>query len=98
MAHENVVSRDRAPADGRLPVRSTESQLELGDHEVEDPVEDLVLASDVVVDRHGLDAELLREFAHAECLEPALIGDADRGAHDPIPAQRGPGLRAPFYA
>ena len=44
-----------------------------------------LLAGDVVVERHRLDAELVGELAHRQRLEPAAVGEGDRG----------PGARAP---
>ena len=42
---------------------------------------------DVVVERHRLHAELLGELAHAERLDPALVGEGDGGAQDPLSAE-----------
>src|SRR5437773_11633979 len=94
MTHENVVSRDRAPPDGRLPVGTAGGQFELRDDDVEDPIEDLVLVGDVVVDGHCLDAELLREPPHAERLDPALVCDLNRGAQHPVLVQADSWLRS----
>ena len=45
---------------------------------------------DVVVERHGLDAERGAELAHAERLEPVLVDDRHRGGDDPLAAERDP--------
>src|SRR6185295_17901058 len=67
--------------------------LDLARHRVDDPVQEVVLVGHVVVERHRLDAELLTELAHAERLEPALVGERDRRAQDPLPPEGDPRLR-----
>ena len=59
---------------------------------VDDPVEDVVLVRDVVVERHRLDAELLAELAHRQRLDPACVGEREGGAQHALPGQRGSGL------
>ncbi len=66
--------------------------LDLGEHQLGDPVHDVVLVLDVVVERHRLDAELLAELAHGERLDPACVGEGERGAQHPLSGQRDPGL------
>ena len=89
MLKEHLVRRDHAPAHGRLPVVSVGSKVDLGRDEVDDAVDDLVLRGDVVVERHRLDAELLRDLPHAHRLDPAFVGELHRGAQDALFAQRG---------
>ena len=61
--------------------------VDLADHDVDDAVQNVVLVLDVVVERHRLDAERLGELAHAERVDPAAIGQVDRGAQDAFPGQ-----------
>jgi hypothetical protein len=88
MPHEHLVGRDHAPAHGSLPVVAVRRQVDLGRDEVDDAVDDLVLPRNVVVERHRLDSELLRDLPHAHRLDPALVGELHRGAQHAIPAQR----------
>jgi hypothetical protein len=44
---------------GCLPIVSGRRRFDLAGDELEDAVHDVVLVRDVVVERHGLDAELL---------------------------------------
>ena len=55
---------------------------------LDDPIEDLVLVRDVVVERHRLDAELAGEPSHAERVDPTIVGERDRGVEHARPAQR----------
>ena len=71
-----------------LPVGADRRQLDLAEDEVDDAVQDPLLVGEVVVERHRLDAERLTELAHAERLEPALIGELQRGLEHPLPGQR----------
>jgi hypothetical protein len=52
-------------------------------HELDDPVEQAVLALGVVVDRHRIDAQLRAEPAHRERVEALAIDEAERGLQDP---------------
>ena len=79
-------------ANGRLPVHSPRSVLDLAQDRLDDAFLEVVLARDVVVERHRLHAELLPEAAHAQRLEPALVGHLDSRTKNPLPGQRGPGL------
>ena len=87
MLEEHLVRRDHAPAHGRLPVGVVGSEVDLGRNEVDDAVDDVVLRGDVVVERHRLDAELLRDLPHAHRLDPTLVGELHRGAQDAISGQ-----------
>jgi hypothetical protein len=53
-------------------------QRDLAEHEVDHAVEDLVLAGDVVVERHRLDVQAVREPAHGQRGDAALVGQGDR--------------------
>ena len=48
-------------------------RLDLGGDEVDQPVEDLVLAIDVVVQRGGFDPQLARQPAHGDGLDPLPV-------------------------
>ena len=52
-------------------------RLDLGGDDVDQTVEDLVLAVDVVIERCGFDAELAREAAHGDGLDPLAVGDGE---------------------
>ena len=70
-----------------VPSRPRGRQVDLAEDEIDDAVDELVLVGEVVVERHRLDPELLAELAHAEGLEPALIGEPEGGLEHPLPAQ-----------
>ena len=61
----------------------------LGEDEVDHAVEDVALARDVVVQRHRLDAERLRELAHGEPVDAVRVGDLDGRGQGSLPAERG---------
>ena len=69
------------------PVSGRRRRLGLGEDEVEDAVEDVVLVGDVVVQRHRLEAERLAELAHRQRLDPALVGELERRLQDPVAAE-----------
>ena len=62
----------------RAPVAAGRREIDLAEDQVDDAVEDLVLARHVVVDRHRLDAELLGQRADGQRPEPSGVGDRDR--------------------
>ena len=66
----------------------TDRQVDLAEDEIHDAVQDPLLVGEVVVERHRLDAERLTELAHAERLEPALIGELQGGLEHALPGQR----------
>ena len=88
MGGEDVVRRDRMPAQGVLPIPGLR-QLDLAHDEVGDPVQQVVLVRDVVVERHRLDPELLPEPAHAERLDPVVVGERDGGTEHALSRQGG---------
>jgi hypothetical protein len=53
-------------AHGGLPVGSAGRQIDLAEDDVNDPIDDLILVGEVVVDGHRLDPEFLAELPHAE--------------------------------
>ena len=71
MPQERLVRRDRAAADRHVPVLVAGRELDLEQSEVDDPVDEVALVRDVVVERHRLHAELARELAHRERLDAA---------------------------
>ena len=82
---------------GQLPVivgtEFVDDVVDLLHHVLGDAVEDVFLVGDVVVERHRLGPDDLREAAHGERGETLLVGDADRRAQHPIPAERDARLR-----
>jgi hypothetical protein len=62
--------------------------------EIDDAVAEVVLVGHVVVERHGVDAELLPELAHGERLEPAFVGEPHGSTQHAVPTQRDTGLGA----
>ena len=66
VTQQRVAKRDGPPAHRRPPVGRGRGQLHLGEDEVDDAVDDLVLVGEVVVEGHRFDAELLAQLAHAE--------------------------------
>jgi hypothetical protein len=79
-----------APALGTVPVQLL-GEVRAPDHLVEHQVEQLALAGDVAVERHGPHAELGGDPAHGERREPLPIGERDGGGDDAL--QRQPRLR-----
>ena len=66
MAQQGLVGRDRNLAHFGLPIGRSGRHDDLAHRGVHDPVQDVVLVGDVVVQRHRLDPELLGELAHAD--------------------------------
>ena len=86
MAEVGIARRDRVAADRGLPL-DTLGQLHLRRDLGHDPVEDLVLVRDVVVERHRLDAEPLRQPAHADRVDPLRVGELEGRPEDAFSAQ-----------
>ncbi len=78
----------RPAPDRLLPIDVGGRRLDLADQEVGHPVEQLVLAADVVVERHRLDAELLADPPHRDRAEALRVGDGDGRAEDAVAVQR----------
>ena len=79
---------ERSPlAHLRPPVPAGHRKLDLAEDDVDERGKDLVLVSDVVVDRHRLGPELLREGADGERPQSAAVGDGERGLDHPLPGQ-----------
>jgi hypothetical protein len=81
---------ERMSSHGRSPVIGDGRQIDLGEHEVNDSGEQVVLVLDVVVERHGLDVEGLSERAHGQSVEAGAVRHVEGGLKDPLPAERGP--------
>ena len=90
------MDRDRAGSNGLVPVSVRRRRLALGEDEVEDAVEQVVLVRDVVVERHRLEPEHLAELAHRHGLDPALVGELERRLEDPLAAEGEAGRRWPL--
>jgi hypothetical protein len=68
-------------------VRARGRSHDLGDDGIGHPVEHVVLAPHVGVERHRLDAELLREPAHAHGLDALPVREVDRRLQDTGPGE-----------
>jgi hypothetical protein len=89
--------RDADLAHARVAVGRVVDRLEPGDRDadladdrVDQAVEQGLLAGQVVVERHRLDAEVAGEAAHRHRLDPVGVGDRDGGREQAVPAQRRP--------
>src|SRR5947208_1870118 len=60
---------------------------ELGGRRVGHQLEELLLVGDVVIERHGSDAQLGREPAHRDGVDALLVGDPQRRLDDELRAQ-----------
>src|SRR5918992_4428926 len=63
VAVERLTGRERTPAQRGLPVNLGGGELDLAEDEVDHAVEELLLARNVVVERHRTGAELVRKLA-----------------------------------
>src|SRR5919198_690390 len=74
--------------------------IDLAENDVDHAIEDVLLITHVVVERHRLHAELLAELAHAQGFDAVSIGEADGSFKDALPGQwrarRHSPLPAPF--
>jgi hypothetical protein len=66
MARQDSPDRDRPLAHRRPPAGRARRQLDLAEHQVDEPVQQVRLAGDVVIQRHRLDPDRLAELAHAQ--------------------------------
>ncbi len=69
------------------PIKTLGGHLRFGDNKVNNAAEDVILVGHVVVQRHDLEPELVRQLAHAQRLDPVLIGITHRCGEDPISGQ-----------
>ena len=90
MPLQRRADRDRALPHRRLPAVRATRQLDLAEDQVDQAVEEICLAGDVVVQRHRLDTDGLAELAHAQRLDAVRVGKVERGPEDPLAGQRGP--------
>ena len=81
-------------AQRRLPVGAVGADRDLADHGIGHAVQEVVLVAHVRVEGHRLDAQLLRELAHADGLDAVAVGELDGGRHHPLPGQLGAAFRA----
>jgi len=100
MPEEYLAGRQDPLAHGRLPGGSFGWPADLADgvvdlprDDIDDAFQDVFLPGHVVVQRHRLGPEFVRQAPHRDGLDAALVGDLDRGSEHPIPAQRDPGSR-----
>jgi hypothetical protein len=87
MADQDLVGRYGRPSDRRLPVAAGRWQLDLRHHQLDDPLEDVVLVANVVIQRHRLHAQLLGQPAHRQRVDPARIGELHGRAQDAFAAE-----------
>src|SRR5438445_13136446 len=83
MTDERRVRGDGAAADCDVPA-AVIRKLDLADDAVDHRVDEVTFVRDVVVERHRLDAERLRELSHREGFEPVAIGERDRLVEDAV--------------
>jgi hypothetical protein len=86
---ERLAGGDGPPAHRRLPVELERRRLDLTEHDVDHPVDELLLVGNVVVEGHRACSELLGELAHGQRLEAVAIGERHGGLQHAVRAQRG---------
>lgn len=62
---------------------------QLREQPLHEPVEQVLLVANVVVERHRGDAESFGDGAHADRLKAALLGDLERGVEHPLAGDAG---------
>src|SRR5262249_26971746 len=68
-----------------LPIaRRRVGELEFAEQAQRDGVQEVVLALEVVVERHPLDAQLRAEAAHGQCLRSLGVDQLERGLDDTL--------------
>ena len=87
MAEQRAARRQDPRSDRRLPPELGGGWIDLGDHDVDHAAEQFVLAGDVLVQRHGHHAQLLRDLPHADALDPVPVRQGYGGLQDALPAQ-----------
>jgi hypothetical protein len=90
VAEQGAASGQDPFAHRRLPVGVGAGRVDLADDDVDQAVEQFLLVAHVAVERHRHDVESLRELAHAEGLDAALVGQVDGGAKHPVAGERCP--------
>jgi hypothetical protein len=66
VARQGGPDRDRPLTHRRPPAGRVGRQLDLAEHHVDEAVQQVCLAGDVVIQRHRLDPDGLAELAHAQ--------------------------------
>lgn len=84
MTVENLAGRHASRAHGFLPVEVGGRQVDLGEHHLDHPVDDLLLGGDVVVDRHRAHIEGGGQLADGERLDADLVGEVHRCLQNPL--------------
>ena len=87
MPQHDVPGGEDLSAQRVLPVPAGGLDFDLADHDLDRAVQQLVLVLHVPVERHGLDAELLAEPAHAQGIDAAAIGEVHGRSKDPLPGE-----------
>ena len=82
----------------RVEVRAAHRRIHLVNNEIDHAVQNVFLVGHVVVERHGLDSELLADPAHADGVDPAFVCKSHSGAKNALPAQRRARLGARFVS
>ena len=71
-----------------LPFAVPFGKLNFGEDGIDHAIENLVLVGYVVVDRHRLHAQVVRELADGECLDRSeVVGEFDRAGEDGLAVQ-----------
>jgi hypothetical protein len=70
-------------------------EIDLAEHKIDQTVQEVVFAGDVVVQGHRLDPEVLAEAPHAQRPDAVTISELDRGPQHAIPGQRRSALGFP---
>ena len=84
VSSQYLAHRVGAVLHGASPV-GVVGDLDLGEHRVDHAVEDVVLARDVVIQRHGLDPELLSEAPHGHRAEALGVGQGHGRTQRAVP-------------
>ena len=92
MAAERVVHGVGARTDCLHPVASGVGQLPFGEHEVEHPVEEIVLVGDVAVEGHRLEPELFPERRIVSASTPEASASSSAAREDAVSAERDAGF------
>src|SRR2546426_4056064 len=87
VAEHHLPGRYGLLAQRGLPVLAGEGALDLAHDQLDDAIEQVVLAPDMPVHGHRVDAELLTELTHAQRLDAIAIGEADGSPEHTLPGQ-----------
>src|SRR4029077_7029998 len=91
--HHRSRTEDRAP-ECRAPVGAAWIDRDPPDDRVDQAVQEVFLATDMRVERHRLDAQLLAEPAHADRVDALVICEVERSRQHPGAAEWRPALLA----